>query len=285
MSSWPPFLFVPIPHFFFEAGIFDDPCFFQFLCYAMESTYRQEHPQSFCFNGQTIILERGEFIFGRSHWSKKLQMTEAKVRRCLDQLTNQQIAGRVSSKTTSKMTVYKWLWASFPDSSRRQNHQKITGKTPANPPQTKKQTLEEETTTAPVAVFSDIDASTQSLIAALPTEEQTAILNHLNNYKATNPIKNIGGWLRRCIEHGWHKQSQLPQPNATFEANKALARSICQQLTHDPEIQCHMYQDLFEIKLKNGTTYQLLYCDDSFSNQLLKKIKNSEELLKFHSNN
>ena len=84
-------------------------------------------PKNTMFNGSLISVKRGQLVFGRGAFSKKLGISENKIRRYLDLLESDEMI------TSKKTTKYSIISITNYDSYQI-NHQQTTSKTTAKPP-------------------------------------------------------------------------------------------------------------------------------------------------------
>ena len=82
---------------------------------------------------QKINIEPGQFVFGRKRASEELNLSEWKIRRCIDSLRK---SGNVAIKTTNKfsvITIINWeLYQGDDNNKNEENRQQTANKPPTN---------------------------------------------------------------------------------------------------------------------------------------------------------
>jgi hypothetical protein len=133
MLQIPYFFDMPPPKYFRENGWFKNINMMIFIHWAF-ARCSQNKRQIYHIN-QIVDLDPYEFIFGRSTCSLETGLTENEVRGCTHQLThhrNYEILKKVTGKSTSKFTVYKWSTELFCKNNHQQNNPSSTSKSPAS---------------------------------------------------------------------------------------------------------------------------------------------------------
>lgn len=116
-----PYRFIPIPQYFDECGLLDDPKTEKLIRFLFRRTRTEGH---FVFiEGREIYLEPFEFIFGRDSVSLKVGITGKACWTRMEQLKESKLISTVDSKRNSKYTVYKWLTENFDEKRGQQKEQ------------------------------------------------------------------------------------------------------------------------------------------------------------------
>ena len=106
-----PYRFIPIPLYFDESGLLDDPKTEKLIRFLFRRIRTEGH---FVFiEGREIYLEPFEFIFGRDSVSLKVGITGKACWTRMEQLKESNLISTVDSKKHSKYTVYRWLTENF----------------------------------------------------------------------------------------------------------------------------------------------------------------------------
>jgi len=123
------FPFLPFPLLFASKEFLDQPKLMKFLIWAFArcSNETKRVPMK---NARFIQLEPFEFIFGRKSCSIDTGLSEQTLRTIINHLINHQIILNITTKSTTKYTVYKWLTENFGVLSNHQNNRKSTTKQP-----------------------------------------------------------------------------------------------------------------------------------------------------------
>lgn len=123
-----PFVFTAFPNFFLLQEYFRDHEMILLALWLFQRTDYRRH-EAF-LEGKTITLEAGEFIFGRKKCSEETGLSEQVIRTRLHRLLNHCWITKITTKSTTKFTVYKWVWENFPHYANHQNNRKITSYQP-----------------------------------------------------------------------------------------------------------------------------------------------------------
>ena len=128
------FPFIPIPRYFLEHDWFKPrkdgghlKCLmFVWWCFGRCSSQKR----TIFHDHKEIELEPFEFIFGRSVCSEQTGLTDREIRVQQFHLLEAKKLEKVTSKTTSKFSVYRWLTESFSENNDQQNDQQTTSRRP-----------------------------------------------------------------------------------------------------------------------------------------------------------
>lgn len=285
-----PYLFTPIPQFLFHPDYFKDEKLFRILAWAFHRTAFES--KTYLIYNQWISLTCGEFVFGRKKCSEDTRISEQSIRTVLNQLTNQQMLVKVTSKSTSKFSVYRWVWNSFPEIANQQKNRRLTAIQPqVNHKQ--EQELDKESKQGKTASFKDSAAAFFSKVALdeqlkvklsdLPSEEQKAIIQLFTKRMKKKAITNPGGWLAQCIKKGWHKAqeetffqiSEEEEVANHIEANRALAKQVMQELESVSGVQVRLRGDFLELGKGKDKQWQIFFHESpgAFKEQLESVIR------------
>lgn len=283
-----PFLFTPVPHFLFQSDYFRDPNGFRLIAWMFHRTAFTT--KSYSMNGQIITLEVGEFLFGRKRCSIETGISEQSIRTVINQLINQQNVTKVTTKSTNKFSVYRWLYEHFPDSSNQQSNRKSTSKTSQTNHKQEYKNKEIEAAAAGLSTEKLPEDSSQlalkgkakEMLRSLPADEQNAILTLFGQRRKNKSIDNPSGWIVQCIMQGWHKSKEvvvllLPENEKIVhvEANRKMAQEIVQKLEKNESIQVYLRRDFLELGKSGSPLSQIFYYEpiEIFSQRIQATLK------------
>lgn len=251
-----PFFFTPFPNLFFETEFFANANLIKFALWALRRT----------------SFANGEFIFGRQQCSQETGVSEQRLRTIVNQLTNQQLILKVTSKSTNKYTIYKWLWEHFSHFANQQCNRKST----SNQPQTNHITdidIEKEqqqrAASAPLAAASfSLEGKAKKLLDLLPSHERDAIASLYRQRIKTQPIANPDAWFIKCMEEGWHLENKIILPEVEAELsdfckNKAFAEKLVQQFASSPGHHICLRNDFLELGWDKCHQWQIFFSEAS----------------------
>jgi len=277
-----PFFFIPIPNFLFEGEYFKDAGYFRFLCFAFSRTAFEA--KATIFNGQTIFLDPLEFIFGRNKWAEYLEIAPSDVRRYICQLNRQQIVSKVASKSTSKLSVFKWVSARFLTNFSQQINQKTASQLPSKPPQIKnirnkkeeQQQLKvfktsqilvsEKLTVQAASALPRLIGKAKRMLNALPEQKRDAVIALFHMRSKSQLIENPDAWLIKCIEEDWLEEEKLEVPNdeknpSDFDCNRAFASELVRKLEGLPGLHICLRNDFLELGNMKLQIWQIFFCE------------------------
>ena len=101
-------------------------------------------------NHREIYLEPFEFLFGRDSVTELTGLTPDEVRYRMGHFATSKLLSKIPSKTTSRYTVYRWMWEHFcevsPQQNPQQNPQQLPQHSAGSAPTNKNETIKEEDT-------------------------------------------------------------------------------------------------------------------------------------------
>jgi hypothetical protein len=99
--------FLPLRREITEHWIYSDSQYLHlWLDFLFNARYSNE-PKTDVYKGVMYTINRGEFIFSRSSYAKRLNITENRVRKCMDLLIKDSMIEQVGSLGKNKPTIYK----------------------------------------------------------------------------------------------------------------------------------------------------------------------------------
>jgi len=122
------FAFTAIPNFLLLQEHFQDHALILLMLWLFRRTDYKRH--SAFLEGKTVELEAEEFIFGRKKCAEETGLSEQVIRTRLNRLLNHRWISKISTKSTNKFTVYKWVWENFPYYANHQVNPKKTAHQP-----------------------------------------------------------------------------------------------------------------------------------------------------------
>lgn len=262
-----PFLFTPFPNFLIDSEYFMNANLVRFVLWALH---------------RTTFNDTWEFSFGRQHCAKATGISEQKIRTIINQLTNQQLIQKVTSKSTNKYTIYKWLWESFPGYINQQNNFKSTTDQLQTNHYTdirldkKKQQQHNSGTNSqtfdascflPVAAAAFSGKAKQLFEALSETKREEVIALYQKRVK-NQPIENPDAWIIKCIEENWlaEEKLSLPQPKletSDFEKNRAFAQKLIQKFECHPGLHICLRSDFLELGNMKSHRWQIFFSEPS----------------------
>lgn len=258
-----PYPFIALPKSICTTEYYRSPNMFIFLTWIFSRISFCK--KSFPMNSKIISLDLGEFIFGRHSCSKETCLSEQSIRTMISSLALQGILKKITTKSTSKFTVYKIVWDHFIDSSNQQSNFQPTSNQPAiNHKQEAEYKKESRQAAAIVKENAQFDL--------LSPEEQKAILALYNIRSSKKPISNPFGWIADCIKGGWHKSSMpIELACSDVEENRVLAKQIQIKLEKISTLKVFARKDFLELRSEGGKSAQMFYYETkkNFSDQIL----------------
>ncbi len=124
-----PYQFDPIPTYFRQNGWFKNINCMAYICWAFSrcsSTSRKTY-----FNHKQIELGPFEYISGRDACSREIGISPQNIRTVQNQLTKGGLLEKLTTKSTSKFTVYRWVTERFSENINQQINQQLTSNQPA----------------------------------------------------------------------------------------------------------------------------------------------------------
>jgi hypothetical protein len=263
-----PFFFTPFPNFLFEAENFKNTNLIRFVLWALH---------------RTTFDDMGEFSFGRAQCAKETGISEQRIRTIINQLSNQQLIQKVTSKSTSKFTIYKWLWEHFPGFINHQANQKST----TNQPQTNHYTYidiykeqqqqisktgqdsSEISVGQAAAAFPRLIGKAKRLLSALSDKKRDAAIALFHMRSKSQPIENPDAWFVKCIEEGWLEEEKIEIPCieektiSNIERNRAFASELVRKLEGLPGLHICLRNDFLELGDMKSHPWQILFCEAS----------------------
>lgn len=276
--------FVAFPKALCTTDNFRSPQFLVFLLWIFSRLSFET--QSRFLHGKFMILEEGEFLFGRKICSDETGLSEQTIRTHLKKLTASKILQKVTSKSTNKFTVYKAVRERFNDFVNQQINPQVTSNQPAtNHNQDIKNKEEEQqqrkecAPTAAAAAF--LEGKAKKQFNLLPQHEREAIVALYHQRLKTQAITNPEAWFIKCCEEHWHLEEKLvfPEPPVSdFEKNKAHAAKLVQQLESSPDLHICLRSDFLELGHDKCRQWQIFFSEvpKAFLEQIdlaLKKIQ------------
>jgi|GEM_PF-5462112 len=257
-----PFRFTPIPNFLFEPEYFQNTNLIRFMLWALH---------------RTTFGKSGQFTFGRQQCSKETGVSEQRLRTIINQLTNQQLIQKLTSESTNKYTVYKWLWEHFPGFINHQANRKSTPEQPQTNHNTDIDIEKEQQRTQRTTLAAAASSTGKALnkLDQLPSQEREAIITLYHQRTKTHPITNPEAWIIKCIEESWHLESKLTFPEATevsdFEKNKAYAENLIKQFQANNSFHICLRSDFLELGQTENQRWQIFFSEPSKA--FLEQIK------------
>lgn len=152
-----PFQFDISPSYFRKMGWFHpkkNPLHFKTLAFVTWCFSRcHSEKRKIVHNGKEIELDPYEFIFGRNVCSEETGLSDMEIRIQQKNMRNEGFLENVTSKTTNKYSVNRWVTSRFIENDIQQNIQQASSKHPAKQPQTRtkepKKVKEQEQPQAP----------------------------------------------------------------------------------------------------------------------------------------
>lgn len=99
--------FLPVNRKLQEHWIFKDSCYLHCWMEMLFNARFSEEPKIDIFKGSVYTINRGEFIFSRSSYAKRLNIKESKIRTFLNLLIESKMLEKVASLGENKPTIYK----------------------------------------------------------------------------------------------------------------------------------------------------------------------------------
>lgn len=116
-----PFTFTAIPNFLIDSGWTDDPKNWKLIRTLFRRCRKDGHVEF--VEGRQVFLEPFEFIYGREKTSLACGLTENETRKRIGKIVTIGLAVKITSKSTSNYTVYRWVTEAFDEKWHQQNHQ------------------------------------------------------------------------------------------------------------------------------------------------------------------
>jgi hypothetical protein len=231
-----PYLFVPIPRIFFSGEFFFNANTFRFVAWTFNRVAFCQ--KRYLIDQQYVILERGEFVFGRKSCSREIEISEQSLRTIINHLTNQQLLIKITNKSTNKFSVYRWLWETFSGKTNHQINQQVTSSQPATNHKQEYKNKEKSKLAAAFQTIEKLTLSGDAKIAflALSQDERENVLKLYKKRGKKSGIQNPEGWILQCIKEGWHKEqtfslSQQELNKDYLEENKRHAEEFFQNFS------------------------------------------------------
>lgn len=191
----------------------------------------------------------------------------------------------MASKSTSKLSVYKWTSSHLISESHHQNNQHAASKLPAKSPHTKNiktknkeeqqrlnytvdsTTIQDEFLShGAAAAFPKLVGKAKKLFLSLPDEKRAAISALYYKRAKSQSIENAEAWFIKCIEGNWLEEEklELPEPKtepSDFEKNRALAKDLIQKYEGLPDLHICLRNDFLEIGGMKSQVWQIFFCE------------------------
>lgn len=260
-----PFPFTALPKMICTHEFFHDP---QFLCFCVWIFSRITYAKKIIhFNGSTIFLEKGEFVFGRKKCNEETGISEQTIRTYLKRLIRVGLIENVTVKSTNKYSVHRVCLEHFEEITNQQNHHGLTISQPStNHKQEKEQDVKEckrDAFQESESLFpASLTSQAEKRFRELSFEERKAIIVLFKARNGQKRIEHSSSWLIKCIEGKWYysqMNSTSQETSNHIENNRLLAKEIALKLEGSLDITCHARKDWLEIGGSEGSSYQIFY--------------------------
>ncbi len=226
------FPFVALPKYLCTPDFFRSPHLFIFLCWIFNRISFEK--KTIQVNAQVLDLEPGEFIFGRVICSDDTGISVQSIRTIVKSLHAKRMLKKVTSKSTNKFTVYALVWDCFLESVNHRFDHQINQQVTINQPSANHNQEEEnknkESSSNRYCFFTDMGDDAKDMLAALPTDEQKAIIALFQKRTKEKAIAKPACWIVNCIKKKWHheKRDTLSSPSDPHhaEVNRKLAKEV-----------------------------------------------------------
>jgi hypothetical protein len=154
-------------------------------------------------DGRIIALAPYEFIFGRYSWAKELEMEPSKVHRIMDQISDQQFVRKVTSKSTSKYTIYSWSTKRFCKNGDQQSDQQSDQQTDHKEEYRESESClvlssEERDVYEKLIKESNLNADQARRLATTYSAEEIKVAFRQKNHQKKK-VFHLGNWLEETL--------------------------------------------------------------------------------------